>query len=106
MLQNIKDNQINSLSPLNDLDMYLNNPRIDAESAGDPLVWWKENQNTYPVLSRIAIDYLALAPTSVSSERSFSKAGLNVTKTRSSLHSQTVRELICLKSWNKIKSSL
>ena len=66
------------------------------------LSFWKENSKNFPTLSLIAKDYLSIMPTSVSSERAFSLAGLTVKKTRSRLHPDTAKELLCSQSWNKI----
>ncbi len=79
---------------------YLKSPRVeDINENFDPVKWWSERQNKSPILCKIAKDYLAMMVTSVPSERTFSQGGLTVTKSRTQLHSQTVRELICLKSW-------
>ena len=67
----------------------------------DVVAWWGANQSKYKVLSRVARDYLSIMPTSAPSERAFSAGGLEVTKLRCSLHPETVRQLVCLKSWNK-----
>jgi hypothetical protein len=65
--------------------------------------WWKENSIRFPVLSKMAKDYLAIQAASIYSEKIFSGGALNVTKLRNALHSNTVRELICLKSWLKLQ---
>ena len=44
-------------------------------------------------------DYLAIMSTSVPCEQLFSLAGLTVTKSRNSLDNETVRAVLCLKSW-------
>jgi hypothetical protein len=41
---------------------------------GDPLLWWKENEDNYQELAAIAEQYLAIQATSASSERMCSKA--------------------------------
>jgi hypothetical protein len=61
--------------------------------------WWKANQLIFPNLASIAKDYLSIMATSVPCEQLFSLAGLTVTKTRNSLDNNTVRAVLCLKSW-------
>lgn len=62
---------------------YVAAPSLDmrnkAGNAGvvvfnDPLEWWKNNQGVYPILARLAKDYLAVQATSAPSERIFSVA--------------------------------
>lgn len=65
----------------------------------DPLMWWKEHENEYPVLSLIAKDYLIIQATSVAAEQAFSIAGNTITQTRNKLDPETAREILCLKSW-------
>lgn len=38
------------------------------------LVWWKKNSNAYPILSLMAIDFLFIPVSTVSSESAFSVA--------------------------------
>ena len=66
------------------------------------LKWWQNNQTKFPILSKIARDYLALQASSVPSERGFSSSGFTVTDMRSRLHPMTVRSLMVLKSWFKL----
>ncbi|CAG8451817.1 613_t:CDS:2 [Dentiscutata erythropus] len=50
-------------------------------------------------VSTMAKDYLAIMSTSVPCEQLFSLARLTVTKSRNSLDNETVRAILCLKSW-------
>jgi len=84
---------------------YFSEPRI-VNPEEDILKWWKTNQTRFPVLSKIARDYLAAQATSVPSERGFSKSGLTVTDLRNSLHNETVRCLMCLNSLFKLDFEL
>ena len=67
------------------------------------LAWWKSQEHDRPVLAAMARDFLAIPASSASSERAFSFARRTVTEWRSSLAPETIRALLCLKSWNKIK---
>src|SRR6266498_3418567 len=75
---------------------YLNTP-IDVNL--DSLLWWKSHQDEFPILSKIARDYLVIQSTSVASEQAFSIAGNTITKTRNRLYPETAKACLCLKSW-------
>ncbi|XP_078514398.1 zinc finger BED domain-containing protein 6-like [Lissotriton helveticus] len=62
-----------------------------------PLVYWYERRRQWPVLSRLAIKYLACPVASVSSERVFSAAGAIVTSKRTSLSPKSVERLTMIK---------
>ena len=47
--------------------------------------WWQKNQENFPYLSVLARIYLSVNPTSVASERIFSKAGYIINNKRSNL---------------------
>ena len=66
------------------------------------LIWWKNNQTKFPILSKIARDYLAMQASSFLLERGLSSSGFTVTDMRSRLHPMTVRSLMVLKSWFKL----
>lgn len=63
---------------------------------GDPLLWWKMNEPTFPCLSKIAKKQLGLMATSVPAERIFSKAGQLVTQRRSATKGKNVNMLLFL----------
>ncbi len=69
---------------------------------GRPLVWWSLHAAQFPLLPRVARRVLAVLATSASSERSFSEAGLLVTKKRSSLSSDLVAQMTLLRGWYKL----
>ena len=53
-----------------EINRYLGLNRIDIMT--DPMKWWRNNNDSFPILSIIASDYLPLNRTSGASERSFS----------------------------------
>uniref|UniRef100_A0A3B1JXR9 HAT C-terminal dimerisation domain-containing protein n=1 Tax=Astyanax mexicanus TaxID=7994 RepID=A0A3B1JXR9_ASTMX len=63
---------------------------------GDPLLWWKTNEPTFPCLSKLAKKHLTVIATSVPAERIFSKAGQLVSERRSSLKVKNVNMLLFL----------
>ena len=94
--------KIKLVSQESELGNYFLEPRILLVEVEKSLVWWKNNQTKFPILSKIARDYLAMQASSVPSDRGFSSSGLTVTDTRSRLHPMMVRNLMCLKSWFKL----
>ncbi|KAL2937171.1 putative AC9 transposase [Bienertia sinuspersici] len=62
----------------------------NSETPFDNLEYWKSQSVSFPVISRIAKDVLAVPITSVGAESSFSMGGRVLTKYRSSLHTDNV----------------
>ena len=88
------EDQTASAPTPSEFDMYM-----AAEPAGnneDPLEWWMENKRRFPVLYKLALKYLCIPATSVSSERVFSTAGDIVTASRSCLSTENVNMLLFL----------
>ena len=91
-----------AVSRQNELDKYLGEQPVTFDKKFNTLNFWKDNKEKYPILCKLAKDYLALQPTSVPSERSFSQGGLTVTKTRNRQTPESVKKVMCLKSWLKV----
>ncbi|KAL1939855.1 hypothetical protein VTO73DRAFT_9555 [Trametes versicolor] len=70
----------------------------------DPLSWWKKHAVSFPVIARMARDFLAIPATSVAVERLFSKSRHLCTDVRASLRALTITEAMCVKYW--IRSGL
>ena len=70
----------------------------DSNMENNGILYWKSLSNRFPILGRMARDYLAIQPSSVASERAFSQAGLIVTNDRANL-SETCT--ILMHSWLK-----
>ena len=71
--------------------------RIEANSV---IFFYKNNSIRFPIITKIALDYLSINTTSVPSESTFSRAGDIVTKKRTRLLSDTVKKLVILKVFN------
>ncbi|XP_066567854.1 E3 SUMO-protein ligase ZBED1 isoform X3 [Amia ocellicauda] len=97
-----KEKQIAML--LHDVDEEDGNERHELEEylkdkskvAAGVLKWWKNNEDRYPKLARLAKEILCIPATSTPAERIFSKAGYIINKTRCSLLPQNVDKLIFL----------
>jgi len=85
----------------NELKEYLDAPAVDDFSEFDVLKWWCVHSGTYPRLSRMARDYLAVPSTSTPAERAFSKGADLVHVKRASLSPETIGSCMCLQSWTQ-----
>ena len=65
----------------------------------DVLAFWKSNEFRYPVLARMARDFLTIPISTVASESTFSASGRVLDQHRSSLSKETLEALICTKDW-------
>ena len=63
----------------------------------DPLVWWDEKKDKFPILSNLAQKYLAVSATSTASERLFSDAGNLITNKRTRIKPKLFKKIIFLK---------
>ena len=69
----------------------------DADSGIDQLLWWKDYQQQFPLLSYLARVVFAVPAASSKSERVFSMAGNIVTPKRASLNPEKMEQLIVIK---------
>ena len=83
--------------------MYLDAPKEPIER--DILEFWRISVSVYPVLSRIAKDFLAACASSVPSECSFSGSGRVITALRNSLEPDAIQAVMCLSSWQSLSEA-
>ena len=57
-----------------ELNAYMRVQQVANDT--DPLMWWKQHQQEFPRLSRMARQYLSVPASSASPERLFSSVGL------------------------------
>ncbi|XP_049425257.1 E3 SUMO-protein ligase ZBED1-like [Epinephelus fuscoguttatus] len=69
----------------------------------DPLLWWKKNENAFPLLGKVAKRYLGTVATSVPAERLFSKAGETISQKRNWLKAENVNMLLFLNTNLKLE---
>ncbi|CAK8537933.1 unnamed protein product [Lathyrus sativus] len=84
-----------------DLEIYLNEKKIDHEQYADldVMQYWKANEGKYPKLSILARDILSIPITTVASESAFSIGGRILDKYRSALLPENVEALLCTHDW-------
>ncbi|XP_057534065.1 zinc finger BED domain-containing protein DAYSLEEPER-like isoform X2 [Amaranthus tricolor] len=93
---------------LSQLDIYLEESRLDHHLELDVLQWWKTNETRHAQVAHMARDLLAIPITTVASESAFSLGGRVLTKYRASLQPDTAEALITSRSWlfgYKVKST-
>lgn len=73
---------------------FFSSPILDRDI--DPILWWRNNKNLYPQLTKLAVIYLGAPATSTYSERIFSEAGNIYTQKRSVLRPELAESLLFL----------
>lgn len=79
---------------IKELEKYLKDEMLPR--TGDPLKWWHERKNIYPILYNYMSKRLCIMATSVPCERIFSKAGLTLNTRRTSLKDDKVSKILFL----------
>ncbi|CAG7826066.1 unnamed protein product [Allacma fusca] len=80
---------------------YLSMPPVEKVVNNDILQWWKDHEQSFPVLASMARDFLAASGTGVPIERVFSFGPDLLSPKRLSMQVETVRKSFCLKAWRK-----
>jgi len=85
-------------------DEYTKYLKAELVIVSNSLAWWLEptQQENYPNLSKMAIDFLTIPAMSAAPERIFSGAKLTITEKRFWLSPEIIEAFECLKSWYKI----
>ena len=77
-----------------ELKRFLKEPPLLYIKNFNPLVWWNSRSDDFPVLRKIAMDYMLIQPTSVPSERIFSQGELVVSSLRPNLSIKSVKTFV------------
>jgi hypothetical protein len=95
---------ITSSGNVNELTAYLDS---DPVPWGDPnfdiLLWWRDHKQSYPILSIMARDIMAVPVSTVSSESCFSLTGRILEERRRRLLPEHVEMLTCIKDWDQAR---
>jgi hypothetical protein len=83
-------------------DRFFNTRREkDEKYRNNPLLWWKENHQKYPVLAQMAFDLFGCPAMSSECERLFSKAGHVLSTSRPRLSAGMGEAQLLIASWIK-----
>lgn len=80
-----------------ELDEYYRMPPLETKAC--PIAWWGKHREQFPILTRVAINYLGVPATSVPSVRVFSGAAHTCTSIRNRLGTDSISALQLLKAW-------
>ena len=83
-----------SMTSHHEMQHFINEPPLNPD--GNPLEWWRKNEERFPRLSKIARKLMCVPATSVPAERVFSTSGMIVNKLRASLKPENVDMLVFL----------
>ena len=83
-----------------EIKVYLGEP--DSSEDVEPILYWKDQQNRFPCLSRMAKTHFSVPATSTPFERCFSGGRLICHHTRGSISSEKFSAPMCLNSWLKM----
>lgn len=81
---------------VSELDKYL---RLEPQDTQEPIQWWREHKQSFPVLSRFALDVFAIPAMATDCERQFSLAKLTLTSQRLAMSADTLERVHCLRNW-------
>ncbi|KAF7351928.1 HATC-domain-containing protein [Mycena venus] len=100
-MANVEDASMPEIVPESELKRFWSAFKNYNGDRNAPLTWWKEHEHEFPIISRMARDFLAIPGTSVSVERLFSSARHLCHESRSSLKPSTISEAMLTKMWIK-----
>jgi len=90
---------------IDEISFYIN--EFEEDVICDPLIWWKKNEEKYPLLSQMARKYLCIQASSSESESVFSDLTNLITDKRFSLLPENVCKLLfCKKNSNLVPNLL
>ncbi|CAH9115166.1 unnamed protein product [Cuscuta europaea] len=99
-----KSTPVNEQSSINELSLYLTfHVEYEEGNDFDDLQWWKEKERTFPILSKMAMQVLAMPVSTVAVEQEFSAAGNVLTDYRTRLSANSLETLVCFHDWLKVK---
>jgi hypothetical protein len=94
----VKSRTSRAMATGSELDRYM---RMETQDTDDPVGWWMAHQQSFPVLSKLALDVFAIPAMASDCERSFSLAKLSLISQRLSMSPTTLEALQCLKNWTR-----
>nr|TKR97973.1 hypothetical protein D5086_0000207710 [Populus alba] len=83
-------------SQWNELDQYLQLPPEKLDKDGDVLAWWQDNARNFPILGKMARDFLAIPVSTVISK---SSEVMKMASVHDGVRPEMAEALICGKDW-------
>ena len=83
-------------SQWNELDQYLQLPPENLDKDGNVLAWWQDNARNFPILGKMARDFLAIPVSTVISK---SSEVMKMASVHDGVRPEIAEALICGKDW-------
>jgi hypothetical protein len=83
-------------SQWNELDQYLQLPPENLDKDGNVLAWWRDNAQKFPVLGKMARDFLAIPVSTIISK---SSEVMKMASVHDGVLPEIAEALICGKDW-------
>ncbi|KAG6743624.1 hypothetical protein POTOM_052324 [Populus tomentosa] len=83
-------------SQWNELDQYLQLPPENLDKDGNVLAWWRDNAQNFPILGKMARDFLAIPVSTVISK---SSEVMKMASVHDGVRPEMAEALICGKDW-------
>lgn len=87
------------VSQKSQLELYLDEPRLDRKARLDVLAYWRGNQFRYPEVAAMARDILSIPVSSVTVENAFDVSGRALDQYYSALQPDMLEAFICTRNW-------
>lgn len=101
-LKSVYQNRSGVVNWQSEIDFYIESPCANKDV--DILTWWRDHENVYPILAKMAKDLLSVMATSVPVERLFSNTAQIMVPRRRTMKNDIFQALGTISSW--IKSDL
>ncbi|KAI0524894.1 hypothetical protein KFK09_004284 [Dendrobium nobile] len=88
-----------AISQKSQLELYLDEPRLDRKSRLDILAYWRGNQFRYPEVAAMARDILSIPVSAITMDNAFDANGRVLDQYYSALKPDILEAFICTRDW-------
>ncbi|XP_031265998.1 zinc finger BED domain-containing protein RICESLEEPER 2-like [Pistacia vera] len=88
-------------SEKSELERYLEEPKFRSVKDFDILTWWRANTPNFPILAKMARDFLAIPVSTAQSNPSFNDDVMKIDPTAIDIDPETTEAFVCVRDWRQ-----